>query len=75
MGGQIVLTTDPSGLAGPFLSSETKQMCLNATEWVATQQAFKDVAYQLGLIMLLVGFFIGLLTGYYYCRNKYGSSE
>jgi hypothetical protein len=38
MGGQIILTTDPSGLSTPFLSNETKQMCLNASEWIATQR-------------------------------------
>jgi hypothetical protein len=76
MGGQIILTTDPSGLSSPFLSNETKQMCLNASEWVATQQAFKDVAFQLGCMMLVTGFIIGALAVYGYYRMKDdGSSE
>jgi hypothetical protein len=48
-------------------------------DWLTFQmmvqnQAY-DLGYKVGLVMLLIGFFIGLLTGYYYCKGKYGSSQ
>jgi hypothetical protein len=42
-------------------------------QMMAQQRAY-DLGYKVGLVMLLIGFFIGLLTGYYYCKGKYGSS-
>jgi hypothetical protein len=42
---------------------------------ILMQQRAYDLGYKVGLVMLLIGFFIGLLTGYYYCKGKYGSSQ
>jgi hypothetical protein len=42
---------------------------------IGVQERAYDLGYKVGLLMLLIGFFIGLLTGYYYCKGKYGSSE
>jgi hypothetical protein len=48
-------------------------------DWLAfqigVQQRAYDLGYKVGLVMLLIGFFIGLLTGYYYCKGKYGRSQ
>ena len=75
MGGQIVFTTDPIGNANPFGNEVVKEFCLNSTELIGQYQAFRETALQLGWICLTVGFIIGLIAGYYYCRNKYGCSE
>jgi hypothetical protein len=42
---------------------------------IGVQQRAYDLGYKVGLVMLLIGFFIGLLTGYYYCKGKYGSRQ
>jgi hypothetical protein len=73
MGGQIILTTDPFGNANPFGNEEVYEFCINATQWMGQQQAFREVALQLGMICLIIGFMIGVFAGYYLCRNRYGN--
>lgn len=72
MGNQIVLLTDPFGNVSLFGNSDVSQFCFNATEWLAQQHEFRDVALQLGYFALVVGAVIGFVSGYYYCKRKYG---
>lgn len=71
MSGQIILTTDPLGNANPFGDEHVYEFCINASQWAAQQQSFRDVAYQLGVLCLIVGFIIGVIAGYYLCKNRY----
>lgn len=77
MSGQIVLQTDPIGNANPFGNEQVYEFCINASQWMQQQQSFKDVAFQFGIICLIVGFVIGFVAGYYLCYNLdyYGRSE
>jgi len=67
---QIVFHADPLTTAYPF-GREVEQFCFNASQWYVQQQAFKDVAMQLGYFCLVVGAIIGALAGYYYAKRKY----
>jgi hypothetical protein len=48
-------------------------------DWLAfqigVQQRAYDLGYKVGLIMLIIGCIIGFISGYYYCKGKYGSSQ
>jgi hypothetical protein len=67
---QIILTQDPTGLANPWGSDTATSMCFNASEWIATQHAFKDVSVQFGYICLAIGIFFGALYMYLYLKYK-----
>ncbi len=42
----------------------------------AQAAAYHNVAVQAELVCLVIGFVIGILTGYYYCKRRfYGSGE
>ena len=75
MSGQIVFVTDPIGNANPFGNVNVSEFCFNASEWLVQQQQFREVALQLGYFALVVGFLMGLVAGYYYCKRKYGSKD
>jgi len=74
MSSQIILSTDPMTAANPFLgSADIPRFCLNASEWIAQQQAFREMAMQLGYFCLITGAFVGFISGYYYAKRKYGN--
>lgn len=63
-------------LDDPFAMGEgVNQFCFNATQWMAQQQKFYDVAMQFGYFCLVAGAIIGALAGFYYAKRKYGCSE
>jgi len=73
MGNQIVLATDPMTTANPFLgSAAVSEWCMNSSEWLQQQQAFEHTAMQLAYICLIVGAFVGFVSGYYYSKRRYG---
>jgi hypothetical protein len=48
-------------------------------DWLTFQmmvqnQAY-DLGYKVGMIMLIIGCVIGFISGYYYCKGKYGRSQ
>jgi hypothetical protein len=72
---QITLITDPFANANVWGNPEVERFCFNASEWVVQNQAFKDVAIQLGYFCLAAGWIIGALTVYFMLKRKYGSSK
>lgn len=48
-------------------------------DWLTFQMMIQnqayDLGYKVGIIMLIIGGVMGFIFGYYYHRNKYGSSE
>lgn len=45
---------------------------INPEQLAAINQLWWNNAMQLGWFCLGVGFLIGMVTGYYYCKGKYG---
>ena len=73
MGNQIVLTVDPLTTANPFFGSAAiTEWCMNSSEWIYQHQAFHQTAMQFGYFCLVVGAFVGFISGYYYAKRKYG---
>jgi hypothetical protein len=56
-----------------------ENVTFTAGDWLTFQmmvqnQAY-DLGYKVGMIMLIIGCVIGFLSGYYYCKGKYGRSQ